>query len=34
VQAKVPDGVNAGSAVPIILSAAGQLSQAATIAIQ
>jgi uncharacterized protein (TIGR03437 family) len=34
VQAKVPDGVSAGSAVPIILSAAGQLSQAVTIAIQ
>ncbi len=34
VQATVPNGVSAGSAVPIIVSAAGQLSQAVTIAVQ
>ena len=33
VQAKVPNGVSAGSAVPIVVSAAGQLSQPVTIAI-
>lgn len=33
VQAKVPNGVSAGSGVPIIVSAAGQLSQPVTIAI-
>jgi len=33
VQAKVPNGVSAGSAVPIAVSAAGRLSQPVTIAI-
>jgi uncharacterized protein (TIGR03437 family) len=33
VRATVPEGVSAGSAVPVILSAAGQLSQAVTIAV-
>jgi uncharacterized protein (TIGR03437 family) len=33
VQAKVPSGVSAGNAEPIVVSAAGQLSQPVTIAI-
>jgi uncharacterized protein (TIGR03437 family) len=34
VQAKIPDGVSAGNAVLIVVSAAGQLSQAVTIAVR